>query len=82
MLLKLIKNDTSTTLGFWGPSTSTVDWCETNYEVTHYLAEFANSISSFSMVLAGLLGIYLHYWAEKRFKLAFLTVVICKFLSL
>ena len=27
--------------GFWGPPTATIDWCETNYEVTHYIAEFS-----------------------------------------
>lgn len=26
--------------GFWGAPTSTIDWCESNYQVSHYLAEF------------------------------------------
>ena len=26
--------------GFWGPPTSTLDWCEANYDVTFYIAEF------------------------------------------
>lgn len=26
--------------GFWGEATSTIDWCEENYTVTTYLAEF------------------------------------------
>ena len=24
------------TIGYWGPPTSTLDWCETNYEVSTY----------------------------------------------
>lgn len=26
--------------GYWGPTTSTLDWCEENYAVTRYIAEF------------------------------------------
>jgi len=26
--------------GFWGKTTATIDWCEANYEVTYYIAEF------------------------------------------
>lgn len=26
--------------GFWGEPTSTLDWCEENYEVSYYIAEF------------------------------------------
>ena len=25
---------------YWGPTTSTLDWCEENYAVTWYIAEF------------------------------------------
>lgn len=30
----------STIAGFWGNRTATIDWCEKNYEVTYYIAEF------------------------------------------
>lgn len=26
--------------GYWGPTTSTLDWCEENYAVTWFIAEF------------------------------------------
>lgn len=26
--------------GYWGPPTSTLDWCEENYAVSYYIAEF------------------------------------------
>ncbi len=44
--------------GFWGPSTSSIDWCERNYEVTYYVAEFFNAISSIGLVVVGLFTIY------------------------
>ncbi|KAG7099656.1 hypothetical protein E1B28_001482 [Marasmius oreades] len=32
--------------GFFGPVTSTLDWCEANYQFSYYIAELANSVSS------------------------------------
>lgn len=29
--------------GYWGPASSTVDWCEPNYVFSHYVAEMFNS---------------------------------------
>ena len=31
---------------FWGPVTANYDWCESNYAVSRYVAEFFNTISS------------------------------------
>ena len=42
--------------GYWGLPTSTIDWCEQNYAVTPYVAEFFNTLSSLAMVIAGVLG--------------------------
>ena len=61
--------------GHWGAITSSVDWCELNYIFSHYVAEFWNSSSSLSMVVVGLLGIFLHRKVlETRFLLAFFFV--------
>ncbi|XP_024120178.1 alkaline ceramidase 3 isoform X1 [Oryzias melastigma] len=43
-------------LGLWGPPTSTLDWCEENYEVTFYVAEFWNTVSNLIMILPPLFG--------------------------
>lgn len=43
-------------VGYWGHPTSTLDWCETNYEVTVYVAEFWNTISNVVMIIPPLLG--------------------------
>jgi len=41
------------TPGFYGPVTATLDWCEANYQFSHYIAEVANSFSNlFTIVLA------------------------------
>jgi dihydroceramidase len=61
---------------YWGRPTSSVDWCEINYEYTPYIAEYFNTLSSFAMAILGLAGIYLHSWAERRFKVAFLAIFI------
>ncbi|KAF9989397.1 Alkaline ceramidase 3 [Mortierella antarctica] len=40
-------------IGYWGPPTSSIDWCEDNYVVSFYIAEFFNSFSSFAMIILG-----------------------------
>ncbi|KAK9452417.1 ceramidase [Limtongia smithiae] len=36
--------------GFWGPRTSTIDWCEENYVVTPYVAEAINTVTNGAFV--------------------------------
>jgi dihydroceramidase len=43
--------------GFWGVPTASIDWCEQNYAVTPFIAEFWNTVSSLAMVIAGLVGL-------------------------
>ncbi|ORX90865.1 alkaline phytoceramidase family protein, partial [Basidiobolus meristosporus CBS 931.73] len=56
---------------YWGAATSSVDWCETNYEYSYYVAEMFNSFSSLAMVVIGELGAWLHPKSEFRYRLAF-----------
>lgn len=51
--------------GFWGLPTASVDWCEQNYVVTRFVAEFWNSVSSLTMVAAGLVGISTRRFARE-----------------
>lgn len=39
--------------GFWGPVTSSIDWCERNYTVTPYIAEFGNTLTNIGFVVLG-----------------------------
>jgi len=63
--------------GFWGVPTSTVDWCEANYEHSRYVCELFNTISSLAIVAAGLLGLWLHRRVlEARFSWAFASLAL------
>ncbi|KAF9921499.1 Alkaline ceramidase 3 [Linnemannia zychae] len=61
--------------GYWGPPTSS-DWCENNYDISYFVAEFFNSLSSIAMILVGLVGMYLHASFEKRFLFTFGSIAI------
>jgi len=56
--------------GFWGLPTASVDWCEQNYVVTWFVAEFWNTVSSLAMVAAGLVGISTR-WFAREIRVAF-----------
>eukprot|EP00929_Paragymnodinium_shiwhaense_P075606 TRINITY_DN38674_c0_g2_i1.p1 TRINITY_DN38674_c0_g2~~TRINITY_DN38674_c0_g2_i1.p1 ORF type:complete len:267 (-),score=41.49 TRINITY_DN38674_c0_g2_i1:50-850(-) len=66
--------------GFWGQPTSTIDWCEENYLVTDFIAEFFNSTTSLFITAAGALPLVLHVelWPvlETRFLIAFLSIIV------
>ncbi|GBB95484.1 hypothetical protein RclHR1_25470001 [Rhizophagus clarus] len=63
----------NSTVGFWGEPSST-DWCEQNYEVTYYIAEFFNTISSLCLVFMGTFGSIMHSDGfDYRFSLCFRT---------
>ena len=59
--------------GFWEPHSSSIDFCERNYEHTLQIAEFHNTWSSiFSLSFLGLVGIfYANPTGEKRFTLSY-----------
>jgi len=60
--------------GYWGDVTSTIDWCESNYQVTQYLAEFWNAVSSLAMVAFAVYGWWLQGRTELRYSMLQLAV--------
>ncbi|PTB39460.1 hypothetical protein M441DRAFT_196782 [Trichoderma asperellum CBS 433.97] len=42
---------------FWGPQTSYLNFCEEDYVVTRFIAEFVNTLSSFTFVIYGIYGL-------------------------
>jgi len=42
--------------GHWGPVTATLDWCEANYQFSHYVAEISNTFSNLFFVYISLYG--------------------------
>ena len=65
-------------VGFWGPPSSTLNWCETNYEVSYYIAEFWNTITNLSMIIPSLYG-FIHcrrQGIEPKYTYNFLTLLV------
>ncbi|KAK3847183.1 MAG: ceramidase [Linnemannia gamsii] len=57
-------------VGYWSPNTSSIDWCENNYTVSYYIAEFWNSTSSLLIVAIALAGyMNLASYKERRITL-------------
>ena len=42
---------------FWGPVDANIQWCEEDYAVSPYIAEFWNTLSSLYLVVLGIFGI-------------------------
>ncbi|AGO14054.1 AaceriAGR199Wp [[Ashbya] aceris (nom. inval.)] len=57
--------------GYWGPPTATIDWCEENYVVSYYVAEWANTVSNAWFVALALYQLYSvrRHGLERRFAL-------------
>lgn len=49
--------------GFWDPITSTLDWCEANYQFSYYIAELANSFSNLFTIVLAFFGV-VHTWRQ------------------
>nr|CAG8567622.1 10687_t:CDS:2 [Entrophospora candida] len=63
-------------LPYWGRVTATLDWCEENYNVHEYIAEFINTTTNFIFVFLAFYGFY-NTWKlgfEKRFLLAYAAI--------
>lgn len=65
-------------IGYWGNPTANIDWCEDNYAVSPYIAEFWNACSSLSFVATSFVGAYftLKYRLEQRFLICFASIFI------
>ncbi|XP_057958910.1 alkaline ceramidase-like [Malania oleifera] len=63
---------------FWGPVTSTTEWCEKNYAHSSYIAEFFNTISNIPGILLALIGLInaLRQRFEKRFSVLHISNMI------
>lgn len=61
--------------GYWGEKTSSVNFCEIDYQWTPYVAELWNMLSSFIIVLFPIIGLlYSNPTQEKRFTLGYIIL--------
>lgn len=60
--------------GFWGKGTSTIDWCEENYVVSHYVAEAVNTVSN--AVFIGLAFYAMYGVVKNQFERRFFIVAL------
>ncbi|QLG74938.1 hypothetical protein HG535_0H02650 [Zygotorulaspora mrakii] len=58
--------------GYWGEVTSTIDWCEENYVVSKYIAEWSNTITNGTFVITALYSTYCAW--RNRLELRFLWI--------
>ena len=54
---------------YYGPPNAEFDWCEENYEVSDYVAEFVNTLTGFLYFLPGIFGVAYHQGLSVHSKL-------------
>ena len=64
--------------GYWGAVTSSIDWCERNYVVSYFIAEFWNTLSNVVFLLLAAWGLWQcsKYKHEPRFVFTFASVAV------
>ncbi|KAK3936302.1 alkaline ceramidase 3 [Diplogelasinospora grovesii] len=64
--------------GFWGEQTSTLNWCEEDYNVTYYCAEMVNTLTNLVFIWLGIKGIrnVIKYSHDPVFILAYLGYIV------
>lgn len=66
------------TRGLWA-QTATIDWCESNYELSYYIAEFWNTLSNLAFIVPQLtqyIALSKHKSVELVFRRAFLSLAL------
>ena len=62
--------------GYWGVETATLDFCEPNYQFSHYISEFVNTISNLPFIVLAITGVCncLAVGLQRRFVLNYILL--------
>lgn len=63
--------------GFWGPPSSTIDWCEENYVVSTYIAEALNTVTNSVFIALALFATYSAYKNKLEPRFIFSSLGFC-----
>lgn len=63
--------------GFWGPPSSTIDWCEENYVVSTYIAEALNTVTNSVFIALALFATYSAYKNKLELRFVLSTLGFC-----
>ncbi|CAH2350963.1 alkaline ceramidase Ypc1p [[Candida] railenensis] len=63
--------------GFWGPPSSTIDWCEENYVVSTYIAEALNTVTNSVFIALALFATYSAYKNKLELRFILSTLGFC-----
>lgn len=70
--------NSESTRGLW-TQTASIDWCESNYELSYYVAEFWNTLSNFAFILPQVIQYFAlarHKNIEFAYRSAFLSLAL------
>ncbi|KAJ2687180.1 hypothetical protein IWW39_003101 [Coemansia spiralis] len=73
-----LSNNLPVTPDYWGHATSTIDWCEENYVVCKYIAEFWNTVTNLAFFSLAIFGMWKvrSTRQESRFFLCYMGMLI------
>ena len=65
-------------VGYWGPVTSSIDWCERNYVVSYFVGEWWSTLSNGIAIALALWGmcVALRHGCELRFIATFANIAL------
>ena len=67
--------------GYWGDSTSFINWCEKDYEYSYYVAELFNTVTNLAYIVVGIRAIMHHVKVSSNLNINVISAAICTILT-